>query len=374
MVGFLMKIDDVTLDLFKWENIPATKYHEGSGNSTGESMLGLLTIRTDEGIEGYSFLGSATFSAQVDGLGIIRSLKPILMGQNPLDRERLYQAMWRRNRITTIRSIGAVDIALYDIAAKAANLPLYKMLGGFRESIPAYASSALLPSREAYADQALEYMEDGWAAYKIHPPTVWREDIEVCRAVRKAVGDDYDIMLDSTWSYTYDHAIKVGKAIEDLNFYWYEDPLADDDLMGCIKLREKLSIPLMATEYSPGGFTNYAPWIINKATDYLRGDVAVKGGITALIKTAHLAEAFGINYEIHHGGNSLNNWANLHVILSIKNTTYFEVLLPSGAQKYGIIDDLEPDAKGMIHAPTESGLGATIDFDLIKKNTVQSLK
>ena len=374
MVGFLMKIDDVTLDLFKWENIPATKYHEGSGNSTGESMLGLLTIRTDEGIEGYSFLGSATFSAQVDGLGIIRSLKPILMGQNPLDRERLYQAMWRRNRITTIRSIGAVDIALYDIAAKAANLPLYKMLGGFRESIPAYASSALLPSREAYADQALEYMEDGWAAYKIHPPTVWREDIEVCRAVRKAVGDDYDIMLDSTWSYTYDHAIKVGKAIEDLNFYWYEDPLADDDLMGCIKLREKLSIPLMATEYSPGGFTNYAPWIINKATDYLRGDVAVKGGITALIKTAHLAEAFGINYEIHHGGNSLNNWANLHVILSIKNTTYFEVLLPSRAQKYGIIDDLEPDAKGMIHAPTESGLGATIDFDLIKKNTVQSLK
>ena len=101
--------------------------------------------------------------------------------------------------------------------------------------------------------------------------------------------------------------------------------------MGYIKLCGKLSIPLMATEQSPGGFTNYAPWIINKATDYLRGDVAVKGGITPVIKTAHPAEAFGINYEVHHGGNSLNNWANFHVILSIKNTTYFEVLLPSGA-------------------------------------------
>ena len=296
------------------------------------------------------------------------------MGQDPLDRERLYQAMWKRNRIVTIRSIGAVDIALYDIAAKAAELPLYKLLGGFRRSIPAYASSAVLPSRQAYVDQAVQYKEDGWAAYKIHPPAVWREDIEVCRAVRQAVGDDYDIMLDSTWSYTYDHAIKVGRAIEELNFFWYEDPLAEDDLMGCIKLREKLSIPLMATEYSPGGFTNYVPWILNKATDYLRGDVAVKGGITALLKTAHLAEAFGMNYEVHHGGNSLNNYANLHVILAIKNTTYFEVLLPSEAQKYGIIDDLQPDADGMIHAPSEPGLGAKIDFELIKAKTVEVLR
>jgi L-alanine-DL-glutamate epimerase-like enolase superfamily enzyme len=369
-----MKIDDVSLTLFKWDDIPATKDHAGSGNSSGETTLGLLTIRTDDGIEGHAFLGSATFSAEVDCRGLTRTLKPILMGQDPLDRERLYQAMWKRNRTTTIRSIGAVDIALYDIAAKAAGLPLYKLLGGYRESIPAYASSAVLDSREAYAEQAVQFKEDGWAAYKIHPPAVWREDIEVCRAVREAVGDDYDIMLDSTWSYTYDHAIKVGRAIEEMNFYWYEDPLADDDLMGCIKLREKLSIPLMATEYSPGGFTNYVPWILNKATDYLRGDVAVKGGITALLKTAHLAEAFGMNYEIHHGGNSLNNWANLHVILAIKNTTYFEVLLPSGAQKYGIIDDLTPDSNGMIHAPPEPGLGANIDFDLIKSKTVEVLR
>jgi L-alanine-DL-glutamate epimerase-like enolase superfamily enzyme len=282
--------------------------------------------------------------------------------------------MWKRNRTTTIRSIGAVDIALHDIASKAADLPLYKMLGGFRNSIPAYASSAVLSTREEYAEEALKYKEDGWAAYKIHPPATWREDIEVCKAVRKSVGDDFDLMLDSTWSYTYDHAIKVGRAIEDLNFFWYEDPLADDDLMGCIKLREKLSIPLMATEYSPGGFTNYVPWILNKATDYLRGDVAVKGGITALMKTAHLAEAFGMNYEVHHGGNSLNNWANLQVILAIKNTTFFEVLLPSGAQKYGIIDDLSPDSNGMIKAPEAPGLGAIIDFDLIKSKSIATLR
>ena len=368
-----MKIDDVTLTLFKWDDIPETKYHAGAANAGGESALGLLHIRTDEGIDGFSFLGSMSFSAEVDCKGVIRTLKPLLMGQDPLNREALYQAMWKRSRITTSRSIGAVDIALYDIAAKAAGLPLYKLLGVYRTSIPAYASSAVLPSRQAYVEEALQYKENGWAAYKIHPPTQWREDIEICRAVREAVGNDYDLMLDSMWSYTYDHAIKVGRAIEELNYFWYEDPLADDDLMGCMKLCEKLSIPLMATENSPGGFTNYVPWIINKATDYLRGDVAVKGGITPVIKTAHLAEAFGINYEVHHGGNSLNNWANLHVILSIKNTTYFEVLLPSGAHKYGIIDDLEPDQNGLLYAPTEPGLGAKIDFDLIKSKTIEVL-
>ena len=359
-----MHIDDLTLTLFSWENIPPTQYAAGSGNSSGNSTLGLLRISTDDGIEGHAFLGSATYSAEIDCKGIIHFLKPILMGADPLDREYLYQKMWKQNRKVSLRSIGAVDIALYDIAAKAAALPLYKFLGGYRDAIPAYASSAIMSDKTEYAEEAVKYKEDGWAAYKIHPPTIWRKDIGVCQAVREAVGKDFDLMLDSTWAYTYDNAIKVGRAIEDLNFYWYEDPLADDDLMGCIKLREKLSIPLMATEYSPGGFTNYVPWIINKATDYLRGDVAVKGGITALLKTAHLAEAFGMNYEIHHGGNSLNNWANLHVILAIKNTTYFEVLLPSGAQKYGVIDDLEPDSQGAVKAPEQAGLGAKIDFDL----------
>jgi L-alanine-DL-glutamate epimerase-like enolase superfamily enzyme len=129
----------------------------------------------------------------------------------------------------------------------------------------------------------------------------------------------------------------------------------------------------MATEYSPGGFTNYVPWILNKATDYLRGDVAVKGGITALLKTAHLAEAFGMNYEVHHGGNSLNNVANLHVIMAIRNCEYFEVLLPAGAQKYGLTQDIEIDGAGLVHAPDGPGLGYTIDFELIERKQIAVL-
>ncbi|MBL28763.1 MAG: mandelate racemase [Rhodospirillaceae bacterium] len=369
-----MKIDDVTLTLFRWEGIPATRYNEHSGDFGGESQLGLLKVRTDDGIEGHAFLGSSMFSADQDGLSLIKNLKPLIMGEDPRDREKLYDRIWHKHRFTTLRAIGAVDIALWDIAAQAAGMPLYKYLGAYRDKVPAYASSAVLPSAAAYAEEAVAFRDAGWAAYKIHPPTRWREDIKVCRAVRDAVGDDYTIMLDSTWSYTYEHAVRVGRAIEEMGFYWYEDPLEDDDLYGWIKLREKLDIPVMATEYSPGGFTNYVPWIINKATDYLRGDVAVKGGITALLKTAHLAEAFGMNYEVHHGGNSLNNWANLHVILAIRNCQFFEVLLPADSQKYGIVADIDPDADGFVHGPSAPGLGAEIDFGLIERMKVATLR
>ena len=142
-----MKIDDITLTLFSWEDIPPTKYAAGSGNASGNSTLGLLEINTDEGIVGHAFLGSATYSAEIDCKGIIHFLKPILMGADPLDREYLYQTMWKQNRKVSLRSIGAVDIALYDIAAKAAGLPLYKYLGGYRKAIPDYASSAIMADK-----------------------------------------------------------------------------------------------------------------------------------------------------------------------------------------------------------------------------------
>ena len=314
-----MKITDVSLTLFAWDDIPATRYAAHTGRFSGASQLGLVTISTDDGIDGHAFLGSAYHSATHDGPGLIQYLKPIVMGQNPLDRERLYHALWKRSRTATVRAIGAMDIALWDIAGKAAGMPIHQLLGSYRASVPAYASSQVLDAPQAYAEQAAQIKAKGWQAYKIHPPQNWREDIKVCEAVRKAVGDDHILMLDSIWSYEYEAALRVGRAIEDMNYYWYEDPLADQDIYNCVKLREKLDIPLMATEWPATGFDSYATWLVQRATDFLRGDVAIKGGITTLIKTAHLAEAFHMKYEVHHGGNSLNNVANLHVIMAIKN-------------------------------------------------------
>jgi L-alanine-DL-glutamate epimerase-like enolase superfamily enzyme len=129
----------------------------------------------------------------------------------------------------------------------------------------------------------------------------------------------------------------------------------------------------MATEHSPGGFHDYAIWITSQATDYLRGDVAVKGGISACLKIACLADAFRMNYELHHGGNSLNNVANLHVMCAIPNSEFLEVILPDHIQKYAVIDDLEIEADGTVRVPQKPGLGVQIDFDLIRSRTIAAL-
>lgn len=370
-----MKITDLTVTLFAWDDLPARQFGRHTGRmSGGRSELGLVSVRTDEGVEGHAFLGSSSRGANFDAASLVKFLKPLVIGQNPFDRERLFQQMWARNRNTTLRAIGAVDIALWDIAGKVAGLPIHRLLGSYRDEIAAYASSAVLPSREAYAEEALRIKAEGFHAYKIHPPAQWQEDIAICRHVREAVGDEYRLMLDSTWSYQYPEALRVGYALEALDYYWYEDPLDADDITSYVKLRQKLRIPILATEYAPGGFQALAPWVTMQATDFLRGDVAVKGGITALVKIARLAEAFHMNLEVHHGGNSLNNVANLHVILAIANTEFFEVLLPDATQKYGLVEDLSIDRDGMVRPPEGPGLGAKIDFELIKRKTTAVLE
>lgn len=363
-----MKIDHVSLTVFTWDNIPQTRYHS-SAFTQPVSNLGLLRVRTSDGHEGHAFLGSAGNPASMDGPGLIRWLKPILMGANPLERERLHQRMQRLNRNVSWRCIGAADVALWDLVGKIAGLPIHALMGTCRTEIGAYASSQLLPDAAAYVEQAKQHKAEGWAAYKIHPPTDPDTDIKVCDAVRGAVGDAYPVMLDSTWSYNYYDALKVGLAIQDLGFKWYEDPLADEDILSYVKLRQKLNIPILATEYPVGGLDTYPIWIRAQATDYLRGDIPAKGGLTTMLKTAHLAEAHHMNYEVHHSGNSLNNLANLHLCMAIPNTTWFEVLLPDGAHRYGLEVEPRPDANGMLQAPTGPGLGARIDFALIKART-----
>jgi L-alanine-DL-glutamate epimerase-like enolase superfamily enzyme len=246
-----MKISNVTLELFAWDDIPATSYGSHTGRFVGRSDWGWCASRRTEGIRRACLSGLRDEPRVGRRTGLIRHLKPLLIGNDPLDRERLNQALWRRVRSATVRSIGALDVALWDLAGKAFGQPIHRLLGTFRDRIPAYASSAVLDSPQAYA-QALQFRDTGWAAYKIHPPTRWKEDIKVCEAVRRAVGD-YTIMLDSTWSYDYPAAIRVGRAVEEMGFYWYEDPLADQDIYNYTKLKQQLSIPIMATEYPQTG-------------------------------------------------------------------------------------------------------------------------
>ena len=368
-----MKITDVTLTMVAWA-VPKGSYPGQAVAFGGDKELAVITVSTDEGVNGYSFMGSAMRSA-VDNAGLLLTyLKPVLIGQNPLDVGRLWHKLWRCNRFASLVAISALDIALWDIAGKVANLPIHRLLGTCRDSVPAYASSAYMPATQDYAEEAIYYKSQGWKAYKIHPHARPDEDIEISRVVRNAVGDDMVLMLDSCWAYGYEDAVRVGRAIEELGFYWYEDPLPEDDIYNYVKLRQKLDIPILATEYAPGGLYGLTPFILQGATDILRGDVRVKGGITALNKICHLAEAFRMKCEIHHGGNSLNNVANLHVTMAVENCEYFEVLLPEAAQKYGLVYDIEVDRQGLVHAPEKPGLGYEIDWELVKSKQTRVLK
>lgn len=366
-----MQISDVTLTMVRWPIAPGQ--YSRRLRFGGDQELGVLTISTTDGVDGHAFLGSASRGGQLDAEPLMTYLKPVLLGQNPLDIGRLWHEMWRMNRLVSLRAIGAVDVALWDLAGKVANLPVHRLLGTCRERVPAYASSALLSSPQAYADEAVSFQAQGWQAYKIHPPGVPGEDVVVCEAVREAVGDDMVLMLDSVWAYTYEEALAVGRVVEELGYFWYEDPLPEDDIYGYVKLRSKLDIPILATEYAPGGLYGLQQFVLQAATDILRGDVAVKGGITAMIKICHLAEAFRMRCEIHHGGNSLNNVANLHVTMAVNNCDYYEMLLPRSAQEYGLLEEVAVDAEGYVYAPEQPGLGYPIDWDLVRRETTRVL-
>lgn len=366
-----MNITDLSVTMFKWESVPWKTATDMFGRGT---LLGVVTVHTDEGVDGHSFLGSSRQGADAHVKPLIEFIKPLVVGRNPLDIGAIWAEMWKQNRAVTTYAMGAVDVALWDIAGQVAGLPIHRLLGTCRDRVPAYSSTAWQPTPTEYAEEALQFQSMGWTAYKIHPHAQAKSDIEISQKVREAVGDDMVLMLDSMWAYGYEDALRVGRAIEDLGFFWYEDPLEDEDIYNYVKLKSKLDIPIMSTEFAPGRFYGMAQWIMQKATDILRGDVAVSGGITPLIKIAHMAEGFRMKCEIHHGGNSLNNVANLHVTMAINNCDYYEVFPSTGANKYGLVEDIEVDGQGMVYAPTKPGLGFEIDWDLVERKKVRVVR
>ncbi|MBO4258128.1 enolase C-terminal domain-like protein [Streptomyces griseorubiginosus] len=347
--------------------------------------LDLMTISTDEGIEGHTFVGAP--GEDIAEL-LVRQVKPALLGQDALDIGRIWAMTGRRGLPATAQ--GAVDVALWDIAAKAAGLPLHRLLGTVKHRAPVYTSSWMHHAAETYVEEALAYQEAGLRGHKLHPLTQLRAftgaevpvtaDIDLCERVRAAVGVDFPLFMDPAFAYTYGEAVRVGQAIQDLGYEWYEDPLPADDLYGYVRLKQQLSIPVMATEVTGGGLTALAPWVVERATDFLRGDVVLKGGITGMLKIAHLAEAFHLPCEIHDAYHSLNNLASLHLILALPNCEWFEVLVPHSPGSYdldhlsyGLAEPVPIDKDGYASAPDRPGLGIEPDWDLLRSGAVDEL-
>jgi L-alanine-DL-glutamate epimerase-like enolase superfamily enzyme len=362
--GSTMKITNVKVDICAWKSVG---WKIGVGTKFGqEQALGIVTVETDEGVSGNAFLGSSRMGAHHFAPGLIEFVKPLLIGRDPQDIGAIWGQMWKMHRSVATNVIGAIDICLWDINGKITEQPIHRLLGTCKEKVPVYSSTAYHETPAGYVEEAIRFKEMGWTAHKLHPHGNAKADIEISQAVRAGVGDDTLLMMDSMWAYQYEDALRVGRAIEELDFYWYEDPLIDADIYNYVKLKQKLDIPIVSTEYAPGRFYGMAQFITQNATDMLRGDVAITGRITPLVRLCNLAEGFNMKCEIHHGGNSLNNVANLHVTMAVPNCEFFEFFPCTGDNEFGLVEDIQY-VDGHVHAPTKPGLGYEIDWDLLKR-------
>jgi L-alanine-DL-glutamate epimerase-like enolase superfamily enzyme len=326
----------------------------------------LVRVVTDEGLEGVSLTWVPRHPPRVLAEAVL-ALKPLVVGQHPLNIERIWQRNFAATRQTlTIMAPGAVDWALWDLAGKIANLPLYRLLGGYRDRLPAYASTHVYDTTEEYVRAAAEFRAQGFRAIKLHPWGDPPRDIDLCRAVRDAVGAGYPLMLDCVGCYDRQAALKVGRVLDELEFYWYEEPLPDDDLDGYVELCRALDTPVAGVDAMRFTLGIYAQYIARGAFDIVRGDAA-RHGITMTRKIAALAESFGLKFEPHGYALALGQAANLHLSASLPNSEMFEMPVPVGIMDVGMRETilLEPD--GCVQVPQKPGLGLEMDWEEMER-------
>ena len=351
----------------------------------------LTKIVTDEGAEGYYFGGRGhgdQDGMSADQRGVLEGrIKSLLVGQDPFDRERFWHWMWVANIEENLLSV--VDMTLWDLQARAFGVPVHKLLGGCRDRVKAYASTfPNMGTPEEYGAHAAECRAEGYTHYKIHPYYFWDpvkkqpdpgrpshtdQDIEVCRAVRDRVGDDMVLSFDPWGTYrTYEEALRVGRELEKLNFYWYEHPMPEYRVSTYEKLCRELEIPILSPEIAAGSIYTRADWILRGASDMSRIDV-LRGGITGVKKMASVCEAYGMKCEIHMSG-----FANLQMLGATSEDTceYYERGLVAPGVDYdtpqpyleAICDPM--DSEGYVQVPQEPGMGYRIKWDYIEENRV----
>ena len=345
-----------------------------SAEQAGLEFL-VVTLTTRDGTQASSF-GFAGRSARGSGELAIAAMRPFLTGRDYRDREAIWQAFRTEDRwwnLLPIYSYGPFDIALWLLAAQDAGQPLYKFIGACRETVPTYCSSLVLPTVQAYADEAVSVKDQGFKAYKVHPRGQdLTEDIAIHRGVRTAVGPDFTLMSDPVGCFNLEDAIRFGRELERMDYLWLEEPLFDENVHSLRELTRVLDIPIVGTEVIAKHPYSVAEYISTRTVDRVRADVSWTGGITGVLKTATLAEAFGVNCEIHTAILHPLELVNLHCAAAVSNCSYFELLTPLETFAFGLVEPL-PIADGIAALPSNPGLGIDLDWNLIDDCTFKIL-
>ena len=382
-----LKIIDIETIIFKYKSqIGSDIAGHAHPSEEHDDYQSLTRIVTDEGVDGFCFGGNKKINDRI--------IKPALIGKNPMDREKIWQYLYRdlqgSRGLISDRQLAVIDMALWDFAGRYLNMPVYKLLGGYREKVKAYASTMVgdeieggLNSPEAYADFAEKLVKQGYKAIKLHtwfPPIEWAPnpemDIAACRAVREAVGEDIALMLDCYHSYNREEALYIGRELEKLGFYWFEEPMDEHNISAYVWLAENLEIPILGPETLEGKIWTRLDWILSGAADMIRGGVMDVGGITPLMKIVHLCEAFGVRLELHgaHPGN-LQVLGAMGIPGEYVERGMLHPLLDYESSTPWLKEKIDPmDGDGYVRISQKPGLGMEIDWKFIEENRVDDDK
>lgn len=268
----------------------------------------VVTIATDDGCSGLGFLTGLHLASgsELSILHIIaeRALRPALLGQDPRDIERLWHSMYQSTarfgrRGAVIRAMSAIDIALWDLKARWAEMPLYKLLGGFAESVPAYASGGYTHELEPLLVEIRGYVDNGFDAVKMHiGGGSLDEDLERVAAVREVLGPHRKLMVDATGHLSVREAAAIARHLEPFDIFWFEEPLNLDDVSGYARLAGMVHVSIAAGggEYLRQGFH---PHLQAGAIDVVQADATRTGGITEWLKIAGLAATYNVPMAPH---------------------------------------------------------------------------
>ena len=371
------RIASVELVQFAFEvDLPASKYPAMSPKRRLRRFA--VAVTTDDGLVGdYVCNGNAIVFHQA------AYLAQFLIGRDAEAREGIYDDLKREIRQFDHMGHGALDIALWDVAGKKYGCSISKLLGGYRDSVPAYASTfhgdraGRLSCKEAYAEFAQHCLDLGYRAFKIHG---WndgdpREEAENVLHVADKVGSRMALMLDPACELrTFAAALYVGRACDEAGYLWYEDPFRDSGVSAFAhqRLRSMIKTPLLIGEHVRG-FEPKADLILSGGTDFVRADPDYDMGITGAMKIARLAEGLGLDVEFHGCGP-----AQRHCIAATRNTNYYELSLVGPGDGWSspyfacdYTDALESvSAAGTFSVPTGPGLGVTYDWDFIRRLAV----
>ena len=356
----------------------------------------LVEIETDEGITGWGECFGPGNIALANKFIIEKVIQPLIKGENPTNKEYIWHKVYNLLRDSgqkgmPIQALSGIDIALWDILSKKANLPLYQLLGGkCNNQIPVYGYGMMLQKKsveqliELFQKEAKEIKAKNFKAMKMKIGIGPKDDLKLVKAVREAVGDDYKLMVDANHAYNLSDALYVGKGLDEMNIYWFEEPVAPEDYEGYKELKEKLKTNIAGGEAE---FTKYG-WnqlIKNRCVDIAQPEVCGLGGITEYLKISALAQSNFIPIINHVWGSALSVAVNLHLLISMPDmpgglfpskpmlefdTTSKNIFITDLAEeKFSILDQVKNN-NGFAKPMEEIGIGINPNKDFIKKYEV----